>query len=135
MNGENSAGTSLRSGAAAFAVVSCVLVLGLLLLVLPRHFGTSDTFDVRVVGVCALLGAFLFVGGYLGLSSSALHGALPAIVLLVIYSKKLSDRGAIADMWALTLIYPVLPSLLIAAFVCPWAGRRVRAMIAKRKRA
>jgi hypothetical protein len=109
-----------------FLVASCVLVAALLLLVLPQRFGTSDTFDLRVVGVCAVLGIFLLIGGALGVRAPFLQGAVPAVLLLVIYGKKLSDRKAIADMWALTLIYPVLPALLIAAFVSPWLGRKLR---------
>ena len=117
-----------RTRSTAFLFGACLVVAVLMVLVLPGHFGASDTFEMRVVGVCAVLGALLFAGGIFGGISSARQGAIPALFVLVIYSKKLSDRDAIADMWALTLIYPVLPSLLVAAFVCPWAGLRARTL-------
>ena len=112
----------------AFLTASCLLVAGLLLLFLPRRFGPSDVYDIRVVGVCAALGLLLFVSGVAGARPPAVQGLVPAALLVAIYGKRLSDRDATADMWALTLIYPVLPALLIAAFACPWLGRRFRLM-------
>lgn len=117
-----------RTRSTAYVLASCLLVAVLMAVVLPSHFGASDTFEMRVVGVCAILGALLFAGGISGRISSVWQGAIPALVLLAMYSKKLSDRDAIADMWALTLIYPVLPALLVAAFVCPWLGLRASAL-------
>jgi hypothetical protein len=107
-------------------IVNSLAVFVLLMLLLPQKFGPSDTADAQVVVVCAVLGFLLLIESYLGLRWAILQGSVPALVLLAIYGDKLSKRGAIADMWALTLIYPVLPALLVFVWIFPWIGRKVR---------
>jgi hypothetical protein len=113
-------------GSWVLLIVNSLAVFVLLVLLLPQKFGPSDTADAQVVVVCAVLGFLLLIESYLGLRWWILQCLVPALVLLVIYGTRLSKRGAIADMWALTLVYPVLPAVLGFVWIFPWIGRKAR---------
>ena len=128
MNAQPSCAAS-RAGSFGFIFLNCVVVAGLLQWLLPRKLLPTEYAEKRVVVVCIVLGVLLSASGMMQTQFLFLQSVLPASTLLVLYGRKLSQRGATADMWVLSLIYPVLPALGVSVVVCPWLARRLRSKI------
>ena len=122
MNTQRNFATS-RLASLGLACLNCVLVAGLTRLLIPAKLLPSEYAETRAVLVCILLGALLAGNGWMQTRFAVLQSVLPASTLLILYGRKLSQRGAIADMWPLSLIYPVIPVLSAAVIMCPWLAR------------